>query len=108
MCLMCGSPSLRGCFTSAALTSALCARFQECTVKGLSGRAAARLKLSAATSVQWQRRLWEAAIIAPVVSLAMRVWVLHEPKCASMIRRFPLRAHSLSALSGLSSLIFNQ
>jgi hypothetical protein len=95
MCLMCGSPSLRGCFTSAALTSALCARFQECTVKGLSGRAAARLKLSAATSVQWQRRLWEAAIIAPVVSPAMRVWVLHEPKWASMIRRFPLRAHSL-------------
>ena len=81
MCLMCGSPSLRGCFTSAALTSALCARFQECTVKGLSGRAvAARLKFSAATSVQWQRRLWEGAIIAPIVSPAMKVWVLHEPK----------------------------
>jgi transposase len=80
---------------SAALTSALRAGFQECTVKGLSGRAAARLKLSAATSVQWQRRLWEGAIIAPVVSPAMRVWVLHEPKWASMIRRFPLRAHPL-------------
>ena len=45
---------------SAALTSALRARFQECTVKGLSGRAAAaRLKLSAATGVRWQDRLWE-------------------------------------------------
>jgi transposase len=45
---------------SAALPLALRARFQECIVEGLSGRAAAaRLKLSAATGVRSKRRLRE-------------------------------------------------
>ena len=51
---------------SAALPSALRARFQECINEGLSGRAAAaRLKLSAATGVRWQRKLWETGSIEP-------------------------------------------
>ncbi|OSP53431.1 transposase [Pseudoruegeria sp. SK021] len=51
---------------SAALPSALRARFQECIREGLSGRAAAaRLKLSAATGVRWQRKLWETGSIEP-------------------------------------------
>ena len=51
---------------SAALPSALRARFQECLKEGLSGRAAAaRLKLSAATGVRWQRKLRETGSIEP-------------------------------------------
>ena len=51
---------------SAALPSALRTRFQECIVEGLSGRAAAaRLKLSAATGVRWQRRLRETGSTEP-------------------------------------------
>jgi transposase len=53
---------------SAALPSALRARFQECIVEGLSGRAAAaRQKLSAATGVRWQRRLRETGSTEPDV-----------------------------------------
>lgn len=51
---------------SAALPSALRARFQEYIEEGLSGRAAAaRLKLSAATGVRWQRKLRETGAVAP-------------------------------------------
>ena len=52
---------------SAALPSALRARFQEYIVEGLSGRAAAaRLKLSAATGVRWQHKLRTTGSITPV------------------------------------------
>ena len=51
---------------SSALPSALRARFQEYITEGLSGRAAAaRLKLSAATGVRWQRKLRETGSIEP-------------------------------------------
>lgn len=51
---------------SSALPPVLRGRFQECIVEGLSGRAtAARLKLSAATGVRWQRRLRETGSIEP-------------------------------------------
>lgn len=51
---------------SAALPSALRSRFQEYINEGLSGRAAAaRLKLSAATGVRWQRRLRETGSTEP-------------------------------------------
>ena len=51
---------------SAGLTIALRARFEECIKEGLSGRAAAaRLKLSAATGVRWQRKLRETGSIEP-------------------------------------------
>ena len=47
----------------AALPSALRARFQQYIEEGLSGRAAAaRLKISAATGVRWQRKLRETSI----------------------------------------------
>jgi transposase len=53
---------------SAALSSELRARFRECIEEGLSGRAAAaRLKLSAATGVRWQRKLREKGSVAPDV-----------------------------------------
>lgn len=53
---------------SAALPSALRARFQEYIEEGLSGRAAAgRLKVSAATGVRWQRRLRETGSVRPEV-----------------------------------------
>jgi transposase len=51
---------------SAALPSALRARFREYIDEGLSGRAAAaRLKLSAATGVRWQRKLRVTGSVAP-------------------------------------------
>jgi len=51
---------------SASLPSALRARFEECIKEGLRGRAAAaRLKLSAATGVRWQRKLRETGSIEP-------------------------------------------
>ena len=51
---------------SAPLPSALRARFCEYIAEGLSGRAAAaRLKLSAATGVRWQRKLRETGAIEP-------------------------------------------
>ena len=51
---------------SASLPSALRARFEECIKEGLRGRAAAaRLKLSAATGVRWQRKLPETGSIEP-------------------------------------------
>ena len=51
---------------SSALPSALLARFQEYITEGLSGRAAAaRLKLSVATGVRWQRKLRETGSIEP-------------------------------------------
>ena len=51
---------------SAALPSALRARFQEYIKEGLSGRAAAaRLKLSAATGVRWQHKLKMTGSIEP-------------------------------------------
>ncbi len=50
----------------AALPSALRARFQQYIEEGLSGRAAAaRLKISAATGVRWQRKLRETGSIEP-------------------------------------------
>ena len=53
---------------SAPLPSALRARFQDYIEEGLSGRAAAaRLKLSAATGVRWQRKLRETGSVAPDV-----------------------------------------
>lgn len=53
---------------SAALPSALRARFREYIEEGFSGRAAAaRLKLSAATGVRWQRKLRETGSVAPDV-----------------------------------------
>jgi len=53
---------------SAALPSALRARFQEYIEEGLSGRAAAaRLKVSAATGVRWQRKLRETGSVDPQV-----------------------------------------
>ena len=53
---------------SAALSSELRTRFRECIEEGLSGRAAgARLKLSAATGVRWQRKLRDNGSIAPDV-----------------------------------------
>jgi len=53
---------------SAALPSELRARFQAYIEEGLSGRAAAaRLKLSAATGVRWQRRLRETGSVAPEI-----------------------------------------
>lgn len=53
---------------SSALPSALRVRFQEYIREGFSGRAAAaRLKLSAATGVRWQRRLLETVSVEPVV-----------------------------------------
>lgn len=57
---------------SAALPSALRARFQEYIEEGLSGRAAAgRLKVSAATGVRWQRRLRETGSVRPELSGAL-------------------------------------
>lgn len=51
-----------------ALPSALRVRFQEYIREGFSGRAAAaRLKLSAATGVRWQRRLLETGSVEPAV-----------------------------------------
>ena len=51
-----------------ALPSAFRVRFQEYIREGFSGRAAAaRLKLSAATGVRWQRRLLEAGSVEPAV-----------------------------------------
>ena len=51
---------------SAALPSELRARFREYLEEGLSGRAAAaRLKLSAATGVRWQRKWRETGSVAP-------------------------------------------
>jgi transposase len=51
---------------SAALPSALRARFQKYIEEGLSGRAAAtRLKVSAATGVRWQRKLRDTGSVAP-------------------------------------------
>ena len=51
---------------SAPLPSALRVRFQEYLSEGLSGRAAAaRLKLSPATGVRWQRKLRETGAIDP-------------------------------------------
>jgi len=51
---------------SAALPFALRARFQAYIDEGLSGRAAAaRLKLSAATGVRWQRKLRKTGSVAP-------------------------------------------
>ncbi len=53
---------------SSALSSELRARFRAYIEEGLSGRAAAaRLKLSAATGVRWQRKLRETGAIAPDV-----------------------------------------
>ena len=55
----------------AALPSALRARFQQYIEEGLSGRAAAaRLKISAATGVRWQRKLRETGFAA----VAGRLW----------------------------------
>lgn len=51
---------------SSALPLALRARFREYIEEGLSGRAAAaRLKLSAATGVRWQRKLLETGSVEP-------------------------------------------
>ncbi len=51
---------------SAPLPSALRARFSEYIAEGLSGRAAAaRLKLSAATGLRWQRQSRETGAIDP-------------------------------------------
>lgn len=51
---------------SAALPYALRARFREYIEEGFSGRAAAaRLKLSAATGVRWQRKLRETGTVSP-------------------------------------------
>ncbi len=53
---------------SSALSSELRTRFLEYIEEGLSGRAAAaRLKLSAATGVRWQRKWRETGAIAPDV-----------------------------------------
>jgi transposase len=53
---------------SAALPSALRARFEECIEEGLSGRAAAaRLKVSAATGVRWQHKLRKTGSIEPEI-----------------------------------------
>ncbi len=53
---------------SAALPSELRARFRAYIEEGLSGRAAAaRLKLSAATGVRWQRKLRETGSVAAEV-----------------------------------------
>ncbi len=53
---------------SSALSSELRTRFRECIEEGLSGRAAAaRLKLSAATGVRWQRKWRETGAISPDV-----------------------------------------
>jgi transposase len=51
---------------SASLPSALRARFEECIKEGLRDRtAAARLKLSTATGVRWQRKLRKTGLIEP-------------------------------------------
>ena len=51
---------------SAALSSELRTRFREYLEEGLSGRAAAaRLRLSAATGVRWQRKWRETGSVAP-------------------------------------------
>jgi hypothetical protein len=53
---------------SSALSSELRTRFREYIEEGLSGRAAAaRLKLSAATGVRWQRKWRETGAISPDV-----------------------------------------
>ena len=53
---------------SAALPSELRSRFQAYIEEGLSGRAAAaRLKLSAATGVRWQRKLRATGSVEPEV-----------------------------------------
>ena len=53
---------------SAALSSELRTRFRSYIEEGFSGRAAAaRLKLSAATGVRWQRKLREKGSVAPDV-----------------------------------------
>lgn len=53
---------------SSGLSSELRTRFREYIEEGLSGRAAAaRLKLSAATGVRWQRKLRETGAISPDV-----------------------------------------
>ena len=53
---------------SSALSSELRTRFREYIEEGLSSRAAAaRLKLSAATGVRWQRKLRETGAISPDV-----------------------------------------
>lgn len=55
---------------SAALSLELRDRFRKSIGEGLSGRAAAaRLKLSAATGVHWQRKLHENESVAPDITL---------------------------------------
>lgn len=97
---------------SAALPSALRARFQEYIEEGLSGRAAAlRLKVSAATGVRWQRRLRETGSVRPEVQgrpaghgkLAAHRAFLEELVAQDGDITLPERAGALEAASGVAA-----
>jgi transposase len=96
---------------SAALPSALRARFQEYIEEGLSGRAAAgRRKVSAATGVLWQRKLREAGSVRSEVQgrpaghgkLAAHRALLEELMAQDGDITLPELAGALEAATGVS------